>query len=167
MRVQTSSTCRRSREAPQENSAAGLPLPVEKASWLATLARYSDLAARVQASLTFIGDSGNGREPAKPKYTLSWPARLDEADPDLGHPSLPVNLPAILHDLDDMRATLQEVGAGTRRLIVRVAGARRHGRRPTARAIHLVDAEPDVLAVALPRYGASRRLPKSRFREVR
>lgn len=86
-------------------------LPVEKPSWLARVARYSDLATRLQASLTLIGDSGNGREPAKPDYTIEWPPGLDEFDPDLSNPALPVNLGTILRDLDDMRATLRGVGA--------------------------------------------------------
>jgi hypothetical protein len=86
-------------------------LPVEPPSWLATAARHSEIAVRLRAALTLIGDSGNGREPAKPDYTIEWPPGLDEADPDLGHPSLPVNLGTILRDLDDMRTTLRGVGA--------------------------------------------------------
>ncbi|MBN9089683.1 MAG: hypothetical protein J0J01_22460 [Reyranella sp.] len=86
-------------------------LPVEPPSWLATLARYSEIAVRLRAALTLIDDSGNGREPAKPDYTIEWPPGLDEADPDLRHPSLPVSLTTILRDLDDMRATLRGVGA--------------------------------------------------------
>ncbi len=86
-------------------------LPVEQPSWLATFARYSSIGARLRSALTLVGDSGNGREPEKPPYTLEWPAGLDEADPDLGNPSLPVNLTTILRDLDAMRADLRGVGA--------------------------------------------------------
>ena len=41
-------------------------LPVDPPSWLATAARHSEIAVRLRAALTLIGDSGNGREPAKP-----------------------------------------------------------------------------------------------------
>jgi hypothetical protein len=86
-------------------------VPVEPPSWLATLARHSEIAVRLRAALTLIGDSGNGREPTKPPYTIEWPPGLDEADPDLSHPSMPVNLGTILRDLDAMRADLHGAGA--------------------------------------------------------
>ena len=86
-------------------------VPVEQPSWLSTFARYSSIGVRLQSALTLIGDRGNGREPEKPAYTLDWPAGLDEADPDLGNPSLPVHLGTILRDLDAMRADLHGAGA--------------------------------------------------------
>ena len=86
-------------------------VPVESPSWLATFARYSSIGVRLRSALTLIGDRGNGREPEKPAYTIEWPTGLDEADPDLGNPSLPVNLTTILHDLDDMRTVLRSQGA--------------------------------------------------------
>ena len=86
-------------------------VPVEQPSWLATFARYSSIGVRLRSAVTLMGDRGNGREPEKPAYTIEWPAGLDEADPDLGSPSLPVNLGTILHDLDSMRADLHGVGA--------------------------------------------------------
>ena len=86
-------------------------LPVEPPSWLATFARYSSIGVRLRAALTLVDDSGNGREPPKPPYTLEWPTGLDEADPDLGNPSLPVNLTTILRDLDAMRTDLHDVNA--------------------------------------------------------
>jgi hypothetical protein len=86
-------------------------VPVEQPSRLATFARYSSIGVRLQSALTLLGDRGNGREPEKPAYTIEWPAGLDEADPDLGNPSLPVNLTTVLRDLDSMRADLHGVGA--------------------------------------------------------
>ena len=51
------------------------------------------------------------REPEKPTLDVRWPGDLDEADPDLHHPRLPVNLNAILSDLDGMRVSLDKQGA--------------------------------------------------------
>jgi hypothetical protein len=50
-----------------------------------------------------------GREWPKPDYKIAWPRGLDEIDPDLGRPDLPVNLSVILGDLDRMRADLAAV----------------------------------------------------------
>lgn len=86
-------------------------VPVEQPSWLASLARYSSIGVRLRSALTLIDDSGNGREPEKPSYAIAWPTGLNEADPDLANPSLPVNLPTILHDFDAMRSDLRGVGA--------------------------------------------------------
>ncbi|MGH7462342.1 MAG: hypothetical protein ACREMA_15125, partial [Longimicrobiales bacterium] len=47
----------------------------------------------------------------KPDYTITWPAGLDEQDPDLAYPRLPLNLNTILHDLDQIRADLATVGS--------------------------------------------------------
>ncbi len=44
-----------------------------------------------------------------PAYEIRWPAGLDEADPDLSHPELPVQLGTILSDLDRIRADLARV----------------------------------------------------------
>ncbi len=57
------------------------------------------------------GPSQDGREWPKPDYKLQWPEGLDEADPDLAYPRLPVNLNLIQRDLDAMRTAVQQVGS--------------------------------------------------------
>jgi hypothetical protein len=52
-----------------------------------------------------------GSEPVKPSLTVAWPSDLDEHDPDLADPRLPVALPTILADLDTIRRALDEDGA--------------------------------------------------------
>jgi hypothetical protein len=52
----------------------------------------------------------NGEEWPEPPYTLVWPPGLDERDPDLARPDLPVQLSIILRDLDRIRADLAPVG---------------------------------------------------------
>ena len=80
-------------------------------SWLRELARYSALARRLQAALGMIADNLDGREPVKPPYQLEWPKGLNETDPDLDFPALPVNLNTIQTDLDQMRTDLAAVNA--------------------------------------------------------
>ena len=52
----------------------------------------------------------DGREWPKPDYTLTWPKKLDENDPDLARPDLPVNLSIILADLGSIEATTEKAG---------------------------------------------------------
>jgi hypothetical protein len=80
-------------------------------SWLRDLTRYSALARRLQAALGALEDNLDGREPVKPDYRLKWPKGLDENDPQLDFPDLPVNLNTIQADLDRMRADLATVDA--------------------------------------------------------
>jgi hypothetical protein len=80
-------------------------------SWLQTAARYSALIARVQAAVGAAGSERDGREWPKPDYKVAWPAGLDEADPDLAYPKLPVSLNTIQRDLDHIRADLATVGS--------------------------------------------------------
>jgi hypothetical protein len=49
-------------------------------------------------------------ESPKSGYRIEWPPDIDENDPPLGHPVLPLNLSTILHDLQDMRSHLRESG---------------------------------------------------------
>jgi hypothetical protein len=49
-------------------------------------------------------------EPRKPAYRLKWPAGVDERNPDVDNPNLPVKLPTIVRDLDSIRASMQSVG---------------------------------------------------------
>jgi hypothetical protein len=80
-------------------------------SWLQELAQYSALARRLQAALGLFGDNLNGQEPTKPNYELEWPKGLNERDPDLGFPALPLDLNRIQADFDQMRADLATVNA--------------------------------------------------------
>jgi hypothetical protein len=84
---------------------------VDSASWLRTAARYSALAARIEAAVGTAGPRIDGHEPAKPDYRVVWPEGLDEMDPDLAYPKLPVNLNTIRRDLDRMRTELAEAGS--------------------------------------------------------
>jgi hypothetical protein len=52
-----------------------------------------------------------GVEPRKPAYRLNWPATISEQQPDPDAADLPLNLPQIVHDLDDIRRTSAEHGA--------------------------------------------------------
>jgi hypothetical protein len=79
--------------------------------WLQAAARYSAVAARIEAAIAMAGSSQDGREAPKPDYRLVWPAGLDESDPDLAYPRLPVNLNTIQRDLDRIRTELAAVGS--------------------------------------------------------
>lgn len=87
---------------PPENASAG---------WLQTASLYSALMARVRAAIALAGSSQDGREWPKPPYKVSWPEGLNEQDPDLDHPELPVSLSVVQHDLDQIRADLAKVGS--------------------------------------------------------
>jgi hypothetical protein len=68
------------------------------------LAPYSALVTRL---LYVVREStASGAEPRKPTLTVNWPQGLDEADPDIADPRLPVKLPTILGDLDAIRQAL-------------------------------------------------------------
>lgn len=67
------------------------------------LERYSALGARLS---TIVNRPGTGAEPRKPPLPVAWPSDLDERDPALNDPRLPVELPDILRDLDRMRAAV-------------------------------------------------------------
>src|SRR5262249_48940704 len=53
----------------------------------------------------------NGREPTKPFGPVNWPRNLDEFDPDLSAPKLPLNLSTILADLGAIERSLDQIGA--------------------------------------------------------
>jgi hypothetical protein len=80
-------------------------------SWLQTAARYSALLARVEAAAGLAGSGGDGHELPKPPYQVVWPDGLDELDPDLSYPNLPVSLTAIQRDLDQIRSDLASIGS--------------------------------------------------------
>ena len=73
-----------------------------------SLDRSSAMVSRVHQ---WIERPSTGKEPPKPSLSIRWPADLDEHDPPLGDPRLPVQLPRILHDLDRMRDDLQAIDA--------------------------------------------------------
>jgi hypothetical protein len=50
-------------------------------------------------------------EPVKPSYRLLWPKGVDERNPNPDSPDLPLQLPAIVKDLDAIRTSLNSVGA--------------------------------------------------------
>jgi hypothetical protein len=85
--------------------------PTDQGSWLQAAARYSALAARVRAAVGAAGSQLHGTEPVKPDYKVVWPEGLDENDPDLAFPDLPVNLNIIQRDLDQMRSELAKAGS--------------------------------------------------------
>ncbi len=80
--------------------------------WLRDVARYSALMGRVQAAIGLAASDLDGREWPKPDYRVVWPDGLDEQDPDLAYPNLPVNLNTIQRALDRIRAELASVGKG-------------------------------------------------------
>jgi hypothetical protein len=87
-----------------KNVPKGVPLPDGKiARWLREAASYSALARRAEG-LTV------GSEWSKPSYELTWPEGLDEFDPDITRPDLPVNLNTIIADLESIRSDLAKVG---------------------------------------------------------
>lgn len=50
-------------------------------------------------------------EPRKPAYQLRWPAGVDERNPDVASPNLPLHLPTIVRDLDSIRDSARSIGA--------------------------------------------------------
>jgi GDSL-like lipase/acylhydrolase family protein len=68
---------------------------------------YSAIGVRLRS---VIDKHGSGREPYKPPVPVAWPSDLSESDPALDDPRLPVQLPVILKDFDDMSATLRGSG---------------------------------------------------------
>jgi hypothetical protein len=49
-------------------------------------------------------------EPRKPYYRLQWPGEVDRDDPNPDSPDLPLQLPAIVKDLDAIRGDLNTIG---------------------------------------------------------
>lgn len=70
---------------------------------------YSAIVRRaLNAAALFSG--GDGREPRKPAYPTIWPTDVDEHNPDATHQPLPMNLDAVVANLDAMRAALAGTG---------------------------------------------------------
>src|SRR5262249_25815722 len=53
----------------------------------------------------------DGREPWKFFGTVNWPASINEFDPNPVDPKLPVELPAIVHDLRAIHAAVHNAGS--------------------------------------------------------
>jgi hypothetical protein len=98
-------------KVPKKSAAPPRPAEDAVAAWLQTASRYSALAARLRAALALANSSQDGREWPKPDYRVVWPEGLNEADPDLSHPQLPVSLNVIQADLDKIRTELAAVGS--------------------------------------------------------
>lgn len=80
-------------------------------SWFVVLSHHFALVRRIQAALGYAGSAADGREWPKPDYKLVWPGGLDEFDPDLNYPKLPIGLGLIQRDLDQIRNDLAGIGA--------------------------------------------------------
>lgn len=85
-----------------------------RAGWFAT---YSAVGARIGSVLRRAMTRGS--EPPKPPLDLMWPPDLDERDPNLAHPQLPVDLPRLLSDVE---ATRQELVRNGSDLVVTTIG---------------------------------------------
>lgn len=70
--------------------------------------RFSVTAVRTHHALDSLLRTGD--EPPKPALAVHWPASLDELNPALNHPDLPLNLGTILGDLEGMRMTAVDAG---------------------------------------------------------
>jgi hypothetical protein len=79
--------------------------------WLLAAARWSALLGRVQTAVGLVASDLDGREWPKPDYKVVWPPGLDEQDPDLSYPNLPVKLNDIQRDLDRIRGDLSTIGS--------------------------------------------------------
>jgi hypothetical protein len=88
------------------------PPPKQKLppQWLQTAARYSALMGRIEAAVGYAGSDLDGHEWPKPGYGVVWPFGLDEFDPDLSYPNLPINLNLIQGVLDQIRGDLAKTG---------------------------------------------------------
>ena len=71
--------------------------------------RYSAIARRVEGMVRHAVVPG--QEPQKPPLVVHWPPDLDERDPDVAYPRLPIELPHILGDLDRIRLALDGEGS--------------------------------------------------------
>jgi hypothetical protein len=97
---------------PQDCTVLRPTLPIETPpSWLLVATRFSALARRIQAALHYTGGNLDGREWPKPDYKIVMPPGLDESDPDIDDPRLPLHLDVIVRDLDRIRTDLSSVGS--------------------------------------------------------
>ena len=85
--------------APPDTSTSEVP----GTQFFALLQRVTTLSRRLRFRF--------GVEPAKPRYRLNFPASVSEADPNPDSSELPLDLPAIVHNLDDIRQSAAKSGA--------------------------------------------------------
>jgi len=69
-----------------------------------SLRAYFAIANLVDAVLRGFRSIG---EPVKPAYRLRWPIQVDERNPNPDNPSLPLQLPVIVRNLDTIRTSLK------------------------------------------------------------
>jgi hypothetical protein len=86
------------------------PKPVVTFRERTALERYSALVRRLLSGWDRIRGH-SGEEPTKPPAILDWPSGVDELAPDPHDPRLPMELPQVVHDLDDMRRALEPIGS--------------------------------------------------------
>jgi hypothetical protein len=97
---------------PQDGQSLRPTLKIETPpEWLLVTTRFSALARRIQAAAGYTGSNLDGREWPKPDYKIVMPPGLDENDPDVYDPRLPLHLDDIVRDLDHMRSDLATVGS--------------------------------------------------------
>jgi hypothetical protein len=97
---------------PQDGTILKPTLPIEAPpTWLLVATRFSALARRIQAAIGYTGSNLDGREWPKPPYKIVLPPGLNENDPDIYDPMLPLHLDVIVRDLDRIRADLASVGS--------------------------------------------------------
>lgn len=71
---------------------------------------YSVLVRRVLAAAQIIR-AGDGAETPKPDYPTVWPADVNEQAPDVSKRPLPMDLDAVIDNLDSMRTALAASGS--------------------------------------------------------
>jgi hypothetical protein len=74
------------------------------------LERYSTLVRRLLSAWDRARGS-NGDEPAKPPAIVNWPAGVSESSPSPHDVRLPMDLPQVVRNLDDMRRALAPGGS--------------------------------------------------------
>lgn len=97
-------------DVPQGSAVRPPPKQKLPPQWLQAVARYSALMGRIEAAVGYAGSDLDGHEWPKPEYQVVWPPGLDEFDPDLSYPWLPVNLNQIQRVLDEIRGDLATTG---------------------------------------------------------
>lgn len=68
------------------------------------------VSARRGLTALDIMNGGNGHEPAKPDYPIVWPVGVDQVNPVVTQKPLPMDLDAVVANLDRMRGALTDIG---------------------------------------------------------
>jgi hypothetical protein len=69
---------------------------------------YSAVGRRLQSAVRKATEPGS--EPPKPPLDVRWPTDLDERDPNIADPRLPVQLPQLLSDVEAARSEVAREG---------------------------------------------------------